>query len=103
MKISRDIAQTLKEKWFLAGFGFRQYIQLTPKLTVELKVTDSLHGKTQVKVVERMRSGNEITRYEFSCHLSAQAVYRLTHLQGKKWTLDAKYNSMTEYNASDQI
>ena len=101
MKLSRDFRQTLKDKWFLAGFGYRQDIALTGKLTLELKVNDSLHGKTTVKVIERLKSGNEITRYLFTCDLFAQALYRLQHLQPKSWRLDADYNGMTEYNASD--
>lgn len=101
MKLSRKFRQTLKEKWFLAGFGYRQDIELTGKLTVELKVNDSLHGKTTVRVIERMKSGNELTRYQFECHLSAQAFYRLQHLQPRQWRLDSRFNAMTEYNASD--
>ena len=101
MKLSREFRQTLKEKWFLSGFGYRQDIALTGKFRLELKVNDSLHGKTTVKVIERLKSGNEITRYLFTCDLFAQALYRLQHLQPKSWRLDADYNGMTEYNASD--
>ena len=101
MKLSSDFLQALKDKWFLAGFGYRQEIAITGALTLELTVNDSLHGKTTVKVIERLKSGNEITRYLFTCDLFAQALYRLQHLQPRQWRLDAKYDSMTEYNASD--
>ena len=103
MKLSSDFSQALKSKWFLAGFGYRQDIALTGKLTLELQVNDALHGKTTVKVVERLKSGNEVTRYWFECHMAAQAVYRLQHLQPRSWRLDAAYNAMTEYNASDSM
>ena len=101
MKLSSDFLQALKDKWFLAGFGYRQNIELTPTLTLELTVNDSLHGKTTVKVIERLKSGNEAVRYAFDCHVAAQAVYRLQHLQARSWRLAAKYDSMAEYNASD--
>lgn len=100
MKLSREFQQAVKDKWFLAGFGYRQELELTPKISVELKVNDSLHGKTTVKVIERMKSGNEITRYLFDCHLATQAIYRLQHLQARQWRLDATYSGMAEYNAS---
>ena len=103
MKLSSSFQQALKEKWFLAGFGYRQELELTPKISVEVKVNDALHGKTTVKVIERLKSGNEVTRYQFECHLAAQAVYRLQHLQARSWCLDAKYSSMKEYNASDSM
>lgn len=99
--MSRDFSDELKSKWFMAGFGYRQDIELTPKISVELKVNDALHGKTTVKVVERLKSGNEVTRYSFDCHLAAQAIYRLSHLQARSWRLNATYSDMAEYNASE--
>ena len=101
MKLSKDFQTMFQKKWFLAGFGGRQILDLTPKYYVDIRVTDGLNGITSLRVVERRSNGNEIVRYWFACFLASQAAYRLRHLQPRSWQLDADYDGMTEYNLTE--
>lgn len=100
MRLTQATRQHIYDKWFLAGFGYRQYIPVSSRVTIELKVI-SWTGKTQVALVETMASGREIIRYQFGAHIAAQAIYRLSHLHTRTWQLDATYNGIAEDNASD--
>lgn len=101
MRIAKDIRKILSEKWFMAGFGLAQEIELTSNIYIEFRVTDGLHGKTAVWVMERLKSGNEAVRYCFECFLASQAAYRLQHLQPRSWQLNEAYDGMTEYNLTE--
>lgn len=103
MKMSREFQAELRHKYWLVGFGNTQRVTLTPKLAVEMAVKD-WRGMLTVRIIETMKSGNEIVRYGFDSSLPFAAVlYRLSHLQPRKWTLDATYQAIGEYNASDSM